>query len=42
MKLPRDIGGKDLADLLSQYGRSRVRQEATCGWPPPLVTACIA
>jgi len=20
MKLPRDLGGKDLADLLSQYG----------------------
>jgi predicted RNA binding protein YcfA (HicA-like mRNA interferase family) len=26
MKLPRDIGGKDLADLLSQYGYKITRQ----------------
>jgi predicted RNA binding protein YcfA (HicA-like mRNA interferase family) len=26
MKLPRDIGGKDLADLLSRYGYEMTRQ----------------
>jgi hypothetical protein len=43
MKLPRDIGGKDLADLLRGTAtRSRVRQGVTYGWPPLLVPACIA
>jgi len=31
MKLPRDIGGRDLADLLSKYGcEINARREVIC------------